>query len=126
MSVTDVQAATPGTRDVIVATLRGETATWLFVFKTLLAFYITGWLAMRLALPQPSTAMLTTIIVANRQTGMVLAKSFYRAIGTLVGALAAFLIVAFFPQQRVLFLSALSLWIGACAGGATLYRNFKS
>ena len=126
MSVTDVQAAMPGTRNVIVTTLREETATWLFVFKSLLAFYITGWLAMRLDLPQPSTAMLTTIIVANRQTGMVLAKSFYRAIGTLVGALAGFLIVALFPQQRVLFLSALSLWVGACAGGATLYRNFKS
>lgn len=110
----------------ILTTLREESATWLFVFKSLLAFYITGWLAMRLALPQPSTAVLTTIIVANRQTGMVLAKSFYRAIGTLVGALAGFLIVALFPQQRVLFLSALSLWVGACAGGATLYRNFKS
>jgi len=126
MSVTEVQAATPNTRDVFVATLREETTTWLFVAKSLLAFYITGWLAMRLALPQPSTAMLTTIIVANRQTGMVLAKSFYRAVGTLAGALAGFLIVAFFPQQRVLFLSALSLWVGACAGGATLYRNFKS
>jgi uncharacterized membrane protein YccC len=126
MSVTEVQATPPGTRDVIVATLREETATWLFVFKSLLAFYLTGWLAMRLALPQPSTAMLTTIIVANRQSGMVLAKSFYRAIGTLVGALAGFLIVALFPQERVLFLSALSLWVGVCAGGATLYRNFKS
>jgi uncharacterized membrane protein YccC len=126
MSVTDVQVATPGTRDVIVATLREETGTWLFVVKSLLAFYLTGWLAMRLALPQPSTAMLTTIIVANRQTGMVLAKSFYRAIGTVVGALAGFLIVALFPQERVLFLSALSLWVGVCAGGATLYRNFKS
>lgn len=125
MSVTDVQAA-PGTRDLIVATLREEVPTWLFVVKSLLAFYITGWLAMRLALPQPSTAMLTTVIVANRQTGMVLAKSFYRAIGTMVGALAGFLIVAFFPQQRVLFLSALSLWVGMCAGGAMLYRNFKS
>ena len=126
MSVTEAPAALPSTRDIVVTTAREETATWLFVLKTLLAFYITGWLAMRLALPLPGTAMLTTLIVANRQTGMVLAKSFYRAIGTLVGALAGLLIVALFPQQRVLFLSALSLWIGGCAGGATLYRNFKS
>ena len=126
MSVTDIHAVTPTTREVVLASLREESATWLFVAKTLLAFYLTGWLAMRLALPQPSTAMLTTIIVANRQSGMVLAKSFYRAIGTLGGALAAFLIVGLFPQQRVLFLAALSLWIGLCSGGATLYRNFKS
>jgi len=70
--------------------------------------------------------MLTTVIVANRQSGMVLAKSFYRAIGTLAGATAAIAIVAAFPQERDLFLLALSLWIGVCAGGATLYRNFKS
>ncbi|GLQ87508.1 FUSC family protein [Dyella flagellata] len=126
MSATDVQAGTPGMREVFATTLREETATWLFVLKSLLAFYITGWLAMRLALPQPGTAMLTTVIVVNRQAGMVLAKSFYRAIGTLVGALAGFLIVALFPQERVLFLGALSLWVGVCAGGAALYRNFKA
>lgn len=114
------------TRRVIADTLRDEAGIWLFVFKTLLAFYLTGWLAMRLALPQPSSAMLTVIIVANRQAGMVLAKSFYRGIGTLAGAAAAFVIVGLFPQQRELYLLALSLWIGVCAGGATLYRNFKS
>lgn len=103
-----------------------EGGVWLFVLRTLLAFFLTGWLAMRLSLPQPSTAMLTCIIVANRQSGMVLAKSFYRAIGTFAGALAAFVIVALFPQQRALYLVAMALWIGLCAGGATLHRNFKS
>jgi uncharacterized membrane protein YccC len=126
MSVVQANAATPSWFDVFMASLREESTTLMFVFKSLLALYIACWLAMRLALPLPSTAMITTIIVANRQTGMVLAKSFYRAIGTLVGALAALLIVALFPQERVLFLAAMSLWIGLCAGGATLYRNFKA
>ena len=126
MSVNAAAIATPNSRTVVLDTLREETGVWLFVFKTLLAFYLTGWLAMRFSLAQPSTAMLTVIIVANRQSGMVLAKSFYRAIGTLAGAVAAFVIVGLFPQQRELFLLALSLWIGLCAGGATLYRNFKS
>ena len=118
----------PGTtmRRRILDSLNEEREIWLFVFKTLSAFYIAGWLAMRLSLPQPSTAMMTTIIVANRQSGMVLAKSFYRGIGTLAGAAAAFLIVGLFPQERILFLAALSVWIGACAGGATLYRNFTA
>jgi uncharacterized membrane protein YccC len=111
--------------EVLVA-LREEGGTWLFVLRTLLSFFITAWLAMRLELEQPSTAMLTTIIVANRQSGMVLAKSFYRGIGTLCGALAAIAIVALFPQQPGLFLLAMALWVGVCTGGATLYRNFKS
>jgi uncharacterized membrane protein YccC len=126
MSVTDINAETPSRRQIILTGLHAESDTWLFVTKTLLAFFITGWIAMRLALPQPYTAMLTTIIVANRQSGLVLAKSFYRGLGTLAGAGAALLIVALFPQERVLFLGALSLWIGLCAGGATLYRNFKA
>lgn len=108
------------------AFLKGEADTWLFVLRTTLAFFLTGWLAMRLQLPQPGTAMLTTIIVMHRQSGMVLAKGFYRVLGTLVGAGAALLIVALFPQQREPFLLLMALWIGGCTAGATLHRNFKS
>jgi len=126
MSANEASEALPTPRKPVVNSLTEEAGIWLFVIKTLLAYYLTGWIAMRLALPQPSSAMLTTIIVANRQSGMVLAKSFYRGIGTLAGAAAAFLIVGLFPQQREPFLIALSLWVGLCAGGATLYRNFKS
>lgn len=108
------------------ALLKGEADTWLFVLRTCLAFFLTGWLAMRMGLPQPTTAMMTTVIVMHRQSGMVLAKSFYRVLGTLVGAFAALAIVALFPQQREPFLLVMALWIGACAAGATLHRNFKS
>ncbi|MGE7137398.1 FUSC family protein [Luteibacter sp. NPDC031894] len=126
MSASNLSTSPPLTRQAVAETLREEASVWLFVAKTLTAFFLTGWIAMRLDLPAPSTAMLTTIIVANRQSGMVLAKSFYRALGTLAGATVAVGIVASFPQQRDLFLLVLSLWIGLCAGGATLYRNFKS
>jgi uncharacterized membrane protein YccC len=126
MSSAQADTPVPTMRSLILGGLGEEADVWLFVFKTLLAYYITGWLAMRFSLSQPSTAMLTTIIVANRQSGRVLAKSFYRCIGTLAGAGVALLIVSLFPQERVLYLVALSLWIGACAGGATLYRNFTS
>jgi uncharacterized membrane protein YccC len=126
MSSAQADTPVPTMRSLILGSLAEEADVWRFVFKTLLAYYITGWLAMRFSLAQPSTAMLTTIILANRQSGRVLAKSFYRCIGTLAGAGAALLIVSLFPQERVLYLVALSLWIGACAGGATLYRNFTS
>jgi uncharacterized membrane protein YccC len=126
MSSAQADTPVPTFRSSILGSLGEEADVWRFVFKTLLAYYITGWLAMRFSLSQPSTAMLTTIIVANRQSGRVLAKSFYRCIGTLAGAAAALLIVSLFPQERVLYLVALSVWIGACAGGATLYRNFTS
>ncbi|MEG1680084.1 MAG: FUSC family protein, partial [Stenotrophomonas sp.] len=106
--------------------LKGETDTWLFVLRTTVAFFLTGWLAMRLQLPQPGTAMMTTVIVMHRQSGMVLAKAFYRVLGTFVGAAGALLIVGLFPQQREPFLLLMALWIAGCTAGATLHRNFKS
>jgi len=117
---------TPPQREALRRFLFEEGDAWLFVARTLLSYFLALWLAMRLQLPSPNTAAMTTIIVMHRQSGMVLAKSFYRVLGTFAGAAAALMIVAAFPQQRVLFLGAMALWIGLCAGGATLYRNFKS
>jgi uncharacterized membrane protein YccC len=126
MSETAAISPSPGLRATALQVLREDAAAWLFVLRTVLALFITGWLAMRFALPQPSTAMLTVVIVMNRQTGLVLAKSFYRAIGTFAGAAVALLMMSLFPQERVLLLLALALWVGLCAGGALLYRNFTS
>ncbi len=106
--------------------LAGERRAWIFVGKSLLAIYLAGWLAMWLQLEQPATAMVTVSIVMNPHSGMVLAKSFYRAIGTVAGSLFGLALMSLFPQQRELFLLSLSLWVALCAGGATLYRNFMS
>jgi uncharacterized membrane protein YccC len=106
--------------------LADEWRAWIFVGKSLLAIYLAAWLAMWLHLEQPSTTMITVSIVMNPHSGMVLAKSFYRAIGTLAGSLFGLALMSLFPQQRELFLLSLSLWVALCAGGATLYRNFMS
>lgn len=103
-----------------------ERQAWIFVVKSLLAFYLAAWLTMVFQLEQPSTTMITVAIVMHPHSGMVLAKSFYRAIGTCAGSLFGLLLMAAFPQQRELFLLSMSLWVGLCAGGATLYRNFMS
>lgn len=104
----------------------GEGHTWLFVVKALLVLYITAWLAMWLHLEEPATAMITAGVVMRPSTGTVLAKSFYRALGTLGGSVFGVLVMCIFPQQRVLFLLCMSLWVGLCAGGATFYRNFMA
>lgn len=106
--------------------LAGERRAWIFVGKSLLAIYLAAWLAMWLQLEQPATTMITVAIVMHPHSGMVLAKSFYRVIGTLCGSLCGLVLLSVFPQQRELFLLSLSLWVALCAGGATLYRNFMS
>lgn len=110
----------------LAAFLAEERAAWIFVAKTVLAMYITCWLAMLFQLEQPATAMITVSIVMHPQSGMVLAKSFYRALGTLAGSLFGLVLMSLFPQERELFLLSLSLWVALCAGGATLYRNFAA
>lgn len=106
--------------------LVGERQAWIFVFKCLLAFYVAAWLSMLLQLEQPATAMVTLALVMHPQSGMVRAKGFYRAIGNVAGSLCALLLIAAFPQQREMFLLALSLWVAGCAAGAMKYRNFMS
>jgi len=118
--------AAPRLRAVLADALRGEGEAWLFVLRTLLSIYLAGWIALRLDLASPMTAMITVVVVMHRQTGMVFAKGFYRVLGTLIGSVAALAMVALFPQEPVLFVLVLAIWIGLCTGGALLYRNFKA
>jgi uncharacterized membrane protein YccC len=99
---------------------------WLFVAKTLLAAFGALWLAFRLGLDSPTTAMTTTFILALPSSGMVLEKAFYRLLGTVVGCASALLLVAAFPQQAPLMFIGLALWIAACTCGAAMYRNQQS
>jgi uncharacterized membrane protein YccC len=97
-----------------------------YLIKVLLASLLAMWLSLRFELDQPRTAMLTVAIVMQSRSGMVFAKSYYRLLGTLVGVLVSFLLVALFAQERVLFLTVMALWIGLCTAGSMIFRNHQS
>ncbi|MBA5607543.1 FUSC family protein [Duganella sp. FT3S] len=103
-----------------------EGERWIFVAKAMLAAFSALWIAFRLGLDSPNTAMTTTFILALPSSGMVLEKAFYRLLGTLVGCTSALLIVAIFPQQPVALFLALALWIGLCTAGSAMHRNQQS
>ena len=105
---------------------RSDGVTWVYIFKVLVAAFLTLWLAMRLELPQPRTAMITVFIVMQPQSGQVFAKSFYRILGTLAGSAVMVLLIALFAQNTELFLGALAIWVGICTAGATRNRNFRA
>ncbi|UTY55824.1 FUSC family protein [Massilia sp. erpn] len=125
-------AATPiaSTREQLVRLARewkgSEGERWIFVLKSMLAAFSALWLAFRLGLDSPSTAMTTTFILALPSSGMVLEKAFYRLLGTMVGCASALLLIALFPQQTPLLFIGLALWVGLCTGGAAMYRNQQS
>ncbi|WP_242538553.1 FUSC family protein [Trinickia acidisoli] len=105
---------------------RTDGLTWVYLLKALTAAFLALGIAMRLDLPGPRTAMTTVFIVMQPQSGAILAKSFYRIGGTLVGLVATLCLIAVFAPQRELFLGALALWTGICTAGAARNRNFRS
>ncbi|MCL2714871.1 MAG: FUSC family protein [Alphaproteobacteria bacterium] len=83
-----------------------------FALKSFVAAILALYIAMRLNLSQPSWAVTTVYIVSQPFAGMVLAKSFYRILGTLIGAAASLGLVALFCNTPELFCLALAAWIG--------------
>jgi uncharacterized membrane protein YccC len=97
-----------------------------YLFKYLLAAFLALWVALTMEMDQPATALLTVVIVMHFRSGMVITKSYYRLIGTVVGILFSMLLVAWFAQDRFPFFIAAAIWIGLCTAGSLVYRNFQS
>lgn len=125
---TDIKAAQPP--GALVAALRAwtieELPKWTFIIRTIAAGLCALWIAFRLGLSSPGTAITTVFIVSVPQSGQVLAKGFYRAIGTLVGAAVAVALVGSLAQERNTFLFLLAAWLGVCTFGAAYFRGFQA
>lgn len=95
--------------------------------KTAIALVLAVGVCMRLELPQPRTAMLSAIILmGSQQSGMVIARGFYRFLGLFGGCVAGLVLVALFAQASTPFFVGLACWIGICVWGAAYYRNYQS
>ncbi|MGY4225128.1 putative membrane protein YccC [Bradyrhizobium sp. USDA 4503] len=90
--------------------------------STCLALYI----AFQLELESPYWAATSAAIACLPQLGASLQKGWFRMIGTITGAVATVLMAASLPQDRIVLLTALSLWGAACALAATLLRNYTA
>src|SRR6266404_2460465 len=109
------------------AWLDHQTAVGLtFAVKTfaasLLALYIAFWAG----LDDPRWSFLTVYVVSQPDSGLVLAKSFYRILGTIAGVLVAIALVFGLAQYGELFVAALAGWICSCNFAARAVRNFAS
>ena len=101
-------------------------AALVFSVKTfaaaMLALYISFWLG----LDEPYWALLTVFIVAQPDSGLVLAKGFYRLLGTAAGILVTTALVFALSQYGELFIASIAAWIGVCSFAARGTRNFAS
>jgi uncharacterized membrane protein YccC len=98
----------------------------VFAFKTyaaaMLALFISFWAG----LDEPRWAFLTVFIVSQPDSGLVLAKSFYRILGTIAGVIVSTALVFGLSQYGELFLALLAAWIAACCFASRGARNFAA
>ena len=98
----------------------------LFALRTIVAGLLTLYLAFLFDLDQPKWSIMAVVIVSQPLAGMALARSFGQVIGTTLGAAAAVLIMAIFPQAPLPFITTLALWLALCTAGGTLLRYTSS
>jgi uncharacterized membrane protein YccC len=106
--------------------VRSTTPPLLFGLRLWASVCLALYVAFSLELDNPFWAGTSAAIVCQPQLGASLRKGWFRMIGTLVGAVVSVVLVACFPQDRVLFLGGLALWGAACAFVATVLHNFAS
>ncbi|MDY0882785.1 FUSC family protein [Dongia soli] len=99
---------------------------WSHAVSTTVAVIVALYVAYALQLESPYSAATTVLVVASPIHGMVLAKSVYRFLGTLVGAIASIALVALFAQTPELFILGASLWVGIFTAISSLMRRFRA
>ncbi len=94
--------------------------------KTALAMTISYGIALSMDWGTPMWAGFSVAFVSLSTSGQSFQKSTMRMFGTLIAGLASLILIALFPQDRWLFIFALSLYIGFCTYmmGAAKYQYF--
>jgi uncharacterized membrane protein YccC len=97
-----------------------------FALRQWLAAMLTLYICFALQIESPYWALLAVWIVAQPTPGMVLAKSLYFILGTIVGATLGFILIALFAQTPELFVLCLALLVAACTVASNLLTNFRA
>jgi len=102
------------------------TVALIFALKTFVASMLALFIAFWAGLDDPRWAFLTVFVVSQPDSGLVLAKSFYRILGTVGGLLLTVALVFALAQYGELFVAAIAAWICFCNFAARAVRSFAS
>lgn len=105
--------------------LRRERPRVMFAIRGALAALAALTVAVLLKLECPFWAAMTAIIVVQPTRGLLLEKSYYRLVGTVVGSGAGILLLQYTGSPVTLTI-ALSLWVGGCALIGNLVYGLRS
>ena len=82
--------------------------------KTGLAMTLAYGIALKMGWENPHWAGFAVAMISLSTAGQSLNKGFMRLLGTVLGVIAAFILIALFPQQRWGLLLCLSVHVGIC------------
>ena len=99
---------------------------WLFSAKAFTASMLALYIALAMDLPRPYWAMTTVYVVAHPLTGATTSKALYRALGTLLGAAGAVVLVPAFVSLPELMSLAVAAWAGSLLYLSLLDRTPRS
>lgn len=97
-----------------------------FGLRTALASCLALMLAWLMGLEYPQWSAMTVWAVSQPVRGMLMEKSLFRALGTVLGTIVGVLLVLIAGDNLLLMVISLALWIGLCAGVGNLLSGLVS
>lgn len=94
--------------------------------RTALASCLALVVAWAMGLEHPQWSAMTVWAVSQPMRGMLMEKSLFRALGTVVGTLFGVALVQLAGDQLPVMVVSLSLWIGLCVGLGNLLRGLMA
>ncbi len=99
---------------------------WGYAIGTSAAALLALYVAYYLQLDSPGSAMTTVVLVSNPLPGMVISKSIWRLVGTVIGVAMSIMLIAIAAQAPDLFILMFGLWVGLCTFAASYLRYFRA
>jgi uncharacterized membrane protein YccC len=97
-----------------------------FAIRTWLTAMLALYVSFLFQLESPYWTLLTVWILAQPTPGMMLSKSLYFSLGTVVGAVLGIALIALFAQTPELFILALALLVAASTVASNILTNFRA
>ncbi|PWC39765.1 FUSC family protein [Azospirillum sp. TSO35-2] len=97
-----------------------------FALRTALGACLALLVAWLLGLEHPQWSAMTVWASAQPTRGMLVEKSLFRGVGTVVGVVVGVLLVLVSLGQPILMVVGLAVWLGLCAGAGNVLRGFVS
>ena len=109
-----------------VLALHPSKSDWIFAIKTFIAGILALYVSFSLDLAYPMWSICTVFIIANPYAGMSASKSFFRILGTMLGAAVSIIATPILIHTPWLFTLFLAIWVSVCLYISLLDRTPRS